>query len=500
MLDFEPLSATEIHRAYLKGESAIVSLLEGWTTRLAAVVNEQEDSLQRLQERIRALEDQLAKNSRNSGKPPSSDGYQKPAPKSLRKRHGRKSGGQIGHTGYTLKAVEHPDRVEVHRVQECHHCHASLRRVKVLGYEKRQVFDLPKVKVEVTEHQAEKKCCPRCGRVSEAAFPEEVTQRVQYGPEIRAQAVYFNQYQFLSLERTAEVFEELYGQPLAEGTIVEACAQVAEQVRPTNQAIREYLTKHEAVVHFDETGVRVEGKLQWLHSASSPQLTFYAVHPKRGSAAMDAIGILPALQGRAVHDDWSPYFKYDVPHALCNAHHLRRLEFLREQHPQKWVGQMQHLLGRMQTAVDKAKSANRSQLSRRQLTHFEQCYDRLVLKGLRTNGAAQRPGDQPKKRGRVKQAPARNLLLEFRLHKESVLAFLHDFKVPFDNNQAERDLRMMKVKQKVSGCFRTTQGTEIFSQIRGYLSTARKNGQNILDALRLAFSGTPYQPLFLSTA
>src|SRR5271157_4777204 len=218
MMDLEPLSAAEIHAAYEEGEVAIVSLLEGWTNRFTAVMNEQEGKLQRLQEQIQGLKDQLAQNSRNSGKPPSSDGYQKPAPKSLRKRHGRKSGGQVGHVGYTLRAVEHPDRVKVHRVRECPHCHASLKRVKVLGYEKRQVFDLPKVLVKVTEHRAEKKCCPHCGSVSAAVFPENVTQAVQYGPEVKAQAVYFNQYQFLSLERTAEVFKELYGQPLAEGT------------------------------------------------------------------------------------------------------------------------------------------------------------------------------------------------------------------------------------------------------------------------------------------
>jgi transposase len=479
-------SEAEIRGAFREGEEAVIALFH--------------NSLVQLIHRIQALEDELAKNSRNSGKPPSSDGYQKPAPKSLRKRHGRKSGGQGGHVGYTLQAVEHPDRIEVHRMEECRNCHASLKRVKVLGYETRQVFDLPRVRVEVTEHRAEKKCCPRCGRENEAAFPEQVTQPVQYGPEIKAQAVYLNQCQFLSLERTAEVFEEFYGQPLAEGTIMEASAEVAEQVRPLHQAVREHLRQREEVVHFDETGIRVEGRLNWLHSASTAQLTYYAVHPNRGTVAMDALGILPALCGRAMHDDWPPYFKYAVRHGLCNAHHLRRLEFLLEQHPQKWVGKMKKLLCRMQTAVEKAKNADRSQLTRRQLTHFEKCYDDFVLQGLRANRVAKRPDGEPKKRGRVKQSPTRNLLLEFQLHKESVLAFLHDFKVPFDNNQAERDIRMMKLKQKVSGCFRTARGAEIFCQIRSYVSTARKNGQPVLEALRLAFSATPYSPPVLSTA
>ena len=500
MKDLRPLSAEEIRSAYAEGEAAIITLLEGWTSHLVAVVDEQEESLQRLREQMDTLKDQLAKNSRNSGKPPSSDGYQKPAPKSLRKRHGRKSGGQVGHVGYTLKAVEHPDRVKVYRVEECGSCHVSLRGVKASSCEKRQVFDLPKVRMEVTEHRVEIKHCPQCGKENRAAFPEEVAQPVQYGTEIKAQMVYFNQYQFLSLERTAEVFEALYGQPVAEGTISEACQVVAEQVNPVNQATRNYLMEQEAVVHFDETGARVEGRLNWLHSASSPRLTYYAIHPNRGSLAMDAIGILPLLKGRAMHDDWPAYFKYAVGHALCNAHHLRRLEFLKEQHPQKWLGEMTDLLMRMKAVVDKAKKASRSQLTRRQLTNFEISYDQLVQKGLRANGPAQRPKHQPKRRGRVKQTPARNLLLEFKIHKQAVLAFLYDFKVPFDNNQAERDIRMMKLKQKVSGCFRTMAGAEIFCQIRGFLSTARKNQQNVLDALRLALVGTPYLPPFVSNA
>jgi transposase len=498
--DLELLSAAEVHAAYLEGESAIVALLQGWTNRLVAVVNEQEESLQRLQERIHGLEDQLAKNSGNSGKPPSSDGYQKPAPKSLRKRHGRKSGGQVGHVGYTLKAVERPDRVEVHQVSKCNRCQTWLKRVEVTGYEKRQVFDVPRVHIEVTEHQAEIKICPHCGEVCKAVFPEEITQPVQYGNEIKSQAVYLNQYQLLPLERTAEAFEALYGQSVAEGTLVDACQEVAEVISKPNLAIKEQLIEHEEVVHFDETGVRVEGKLYWLHSASTPQLTFYAIHPKRGSLAMDAIGILPALKGRAMHDDWPSYFKYNGQHALCNAHHLRRLEFLLEQYPQKWVGEMMDLLVQMKEAVDRAKVASRSHLTRRQLTAFEKSYDRLVQKGLRANGPPRRPEGQPRKRGRLKQTPARNLLLEFKTYQQAVLAFLYDFKVPFDNNQAERDIRMMKLKQKVSGCFRTTQGAEIFCQIRAYLSTARKNGQNALDALRLAFAGSPYLPPFASTA
>ena len=481
------LSEAEIRAVYRQGEDSIVNLIQSLNQDLLLV-----------SERIRTLEDRLAKNSRNSGKPPSSDGLSKPAPKSLRKRHGRKSGGQRGHEGNTLLAVSQPDRVEVHRVQRCKHCQAWLEGIEVHAIEKRQVFDLPPVRVEVTEHQAEIKRCPHCGEVSRADFPEEITQPVQYGSEIRAQAVYLNQYQMIPLERLSEIFVEFYGQGLAEGTVVEACRVAAERVKPVNAAIKTHLIEQEEVVRFDETGARIDGKLNWLHSASTERLTSYALHPSRGQQAMDAIGILPKLHGRALHDGWKSYFVYQCAHGLCNAHHLRELEFLQARYPQDWQTKLADLLLEIQVAVKTAKAAQISSLSPTQLTEFEQRYDALIQYGLRVNAPPERPEDQPRKRGRIKQSPPRNLLERFRDHKEAVLAFMYDFKVPFDNNQAERDIRMMKVKQKISGCFRSTQGAEVFCQVRGYLSTARKNGQRALDALRLAFAGKPYLPPFIS--
>lgn len=480
------LTEEEIRVLYRHGEDAIVAL-----------IMEMIQMNKELANRVQALEDSLAKNSRNSGKPPSSDGYQKPAPKSLRKRHGRKSGGQPGHSGNTLKVVDKPDFIEVHSINECKSCRRSLKQVTVKNIEKRQVFDLPKVVMSVTEHQAEIKVCPYCGEKSKADFPTSVTQNVQYGPEFKAQVVYLNQYQLLPLERTAETIQAIYGHRPSQASLITACEEISHQVQPINQTIKTHITEREAVIHFDETGLRVNGKTHWLHSASTNQLTYYAVHPKRGKLAMDDVGILSNLSGRAIHDGWPSYYKYSVKHGLCNAHHLRRLKFLEERYPQDWVQLMTELLMKIKEAVDQAKQNDQNCLSEKHLIDFENQYNLIVEEGLKANPP---PIPIKNKRGRVKQTPARNLLMELITHKAYVLAFMYDFNVPFDNNLAERDIRMMKLKQKISGCFRTMNGANTFCEIRGYISTARKNGVKVLDALRLAISGKPFLPSFVSHA
>ena len=485
----EPLrlpSEVEVRAAFREGEEAVVQLFF--------------KTLGKLAEGIQNLEDQLAKNSRNSGKPPSSDGYEQgaPRPKSLRKRSRRKSGGQRGHPGQTLKAVEKPDWIEVHRVHACGHCGQSLKRRKAMGHEKRQVFDLPKVQMKVTEHRAEIKTCSRCGKETHATFPHEVSHAVQYGPEIKAQMVYLNTEQHLPLERTCDLLDEFYNHRLSEGTIVTACAEAAQQVEKSNAAVKEHLVEQERVAHFDETGMVVNGVLNWLHTASTSLLTYYAMHPKRGRVALNEINILPRFQGRAVHDDLASYFQYEVEHALCNAHHLRSLLFLLERYPQKWVQDLLELLLKIKAKVEATKRKAKTALSVRQANAFSKTYDELLRKGLRANPPPKKNSRKHGQRGRLKQSPARNLLLRLREHKEAVLAFMVDFKVPFDNNQAERDLRMMKVKQKVSGGFRSTAGAQNFCNIRGYLSTARKNGVKALAALRLALAGTPFLPSFVT--
>lgn len=445
-----------------------------------------------LVERVKELEAQGAQTSRNSSKPPSSDGLKKPKPTSQRKRSGRKPGGQRGHQGHRLEQVAAPDHIIVHAVGECDYCGVSLKELEADAIERRQVFELPPVRVEVTEHQAEFKECPACGATSQGTFPVGVEQPVQYGAQLKATAVYLTQYQLLPLERTQELFADVFSHRLSEGTLVNATTECFGQLAEVETSIKAQIEQSE-VVHFDETGLRVEAKTQWLHVASTAELTYYAVHAKRGTEAMDAIGILPSFGGTAVHDHWKPYFHYAGAHALCNAHHLRELTYVHEQYDQAWGKDMMDLLLEAKAAVEASPPHSLGEPSK-QRKRIETRYDAILAQGLVANLPPAASARAPKKRGRPKQSKPKNLLDRLRDFKPQVLAFLSDSRVPFDNNQGERDIRMAKVRQKISGTFRSQPGAQSFCRIRGYLSTVRKKHANVMQALASVFRAQPLTP------
>ncbi len=440
--------------------------------------------LKGLQSEVERLKAQLAKDSQNSGKPPSSDGVKK-RPMSLRERGKRTSGGQKGHEGQTLEAVAEPDKVIRHEIEVCPHCEADLRDTSIVSTEKRQVFDVPPVRLEVTEHQAVVKCCPGCGQAVKGVFPDGVTQAVQYGTRLQSLLVYLNSYHLLPLARTSEIVGEVYGLRPSQGAIIAATQRLAGQVGVSVAAIRQQLIDSD-LLHADETGARVGGHLRWLHVASTQRLTLYGIHDKRSQVAMRAQGVLPDFRGCVVHDAFVSYWQFEqCRHALCNAHQLRELRFVSDVCQQAWASDMADLLLTM-----KRLRASPEPISPQQLQDYEHRYDALVVQGLTANPPLPPTG----KPGRPKRSPAQNLLERFLRYKDAILAFWRDPDIPFDNNLAERDVRMMKLQQKISGCFRTLPSATTFCLIRSYLSTVRKHHLNLLDAISLALAGSPFIP------
>ena len=433
-----------------------------------------------LRHQVADLRRQLDQNSSNSSKPPSSDGLKKP-PRiagSTRGKSGKTSGGQAGHAGDTLQQVAKPDVIERHEAEACRHCLAGLTTAMITGVEKRQVFDVPEPRLEVTEHQAMIYCCAHCRGQTAAGFPEGVISPAQYGPRVRAAAVYLNVQQLIPEDRVAQAMADLFGATrLCPASVVAWGERKAEEFEAVAAHIAA-LVARACVRHLDETGFRVAGKGQWLHTASTAALTWYRVSAKRGDLPKGLRG------GVIVHDHFKPYYALPaVRHALCNAHHLRELKALIDIDKEQWAGQMRDLLIEANSAVSAASAEGAASLPTLGLRTLIKRYNAIVRRGLAFHRNLPPLARGIGARGRAPHRPGHNLLIRLHKFKRDVLRFLYDFTVPFTNNEAERDLRMMKVKMKISGGFRTMAGARTFACIRSVISTARKQGWNILHTL-----------------
>ncbi|MCB1212837.1 MAG: IS66 family transposase [Chlamydiia bacterium] len=449
-------------------------------------IRQQEIEIQVLKARVTELEARLAKNSSNSSKPPSSDGLKKKT-KSLRGKTDKKPGAQLGHQGKGRLQVKEPDSVINHAPLKCNDCGHNLEQVEGFCAEKRQVFEIPQPQIEVIEHRVEEKRCPCCGLSNRGSFPQDVKGPVQFGSRVQALVTYFAHQHFIPVDRVCEIFEDVFDVSISPGT----CSNYSDRLYFHLEAFEKSLKTHllaAKILHFDETGMRCEKKLHWVHVASSQTSTLYIIHQKRGCEAMDEAGVLPNFNGVGVHDHWFPYFSYTkVLHGLCNAHHLRELTFIYEVKGEEWAKKMKDLLIRAKQVVE--KYYERGSMPPEEIIQIESIYGKIVDDGIAYHASL--PPLPQKKRGKKKQREGKNLLDRFLEKKECVLRFIHDFSVPFTNNQGEQDIRMVKLKQKISGCFRTLMGGRIFCRIRSYISTARKQGWRIWDALSEAVKGSP---------
>ena len=450
---------------------------------------EMTEKITELEERNRELEAQRKRTSQNSSKPPSTDIF---VPrKNRRKKSERPVGGQKGHPGSTRELVNPPTETIVHEVTDCPECGASLLNEPVIDSERRQVVEIPPQKVVVIEHQSEHKQCPHCGCHAHGKFPEGVVSSVQYGCALRALMVYLSVFQLIPYDRICVFFSDVFGLSISPATLALALKTCNNNLETYDKLIQKALARA-SVLHVDETGFHVKKERWWLHVACTPLMTWYGHHKKRGKIATDALNILPSFKGILVHDFWKTYFQYDCLHAICNAHLIRELTGISEDFKQIWCDQMLELILEIKKEVDSARLRS-CVLSLNQIVDFEARYDQILKLGNLENPEPEyiRPAG---KRGRKKQSKARNLLNRFDEFQNQILAFMYDFSIPFDNNLGERDLRMMKVQQKISGTFRSEEGANYFCRIRGYISTVRKNDKPVLASIHDAFVGKPFIP------
>lgn len=451
-----------------------------------------------LKEEIKELKNSKKLNSQNSSKPPSTDRK----PNNSREKTDKNSGGQKGHKGKTLELSKEVDELIRIEIKECHNCNIELSNIEGIKSDIRQVFDIVPKLIYVKEYQTEIKTCINCGCKNESKFPKEVGNKTQYfdyaqqpyGERIKATLSYLSQYQLIPFDRLSELVRDIFGQNISEGTIYNTNVDLFNKLADSENSIKESIIK-EPVVNYDETGIRVNNLNYWIHVSCTSTLTFYDVDRYRNQAALEKIGILPQFKGKAIHDNYAMYFQYTCEHGLCNAHHARELKGAFQEDGFLWSSQMSDLLFKIKEEVD--KSTNNKSLSTYKLLEFEKMYSKILEDGIKNYPIIE---NYVKKKGRKKQSKAKNLLDRFIKRREAILLFMYDFSVPFDNNtfdklsnhQAERDIRMPKLKQKISGCFRSEDGAKIFCRIRGYVSTIKKQGLNVLESISNAFSRKPF--------
>ncbi len=453
-----------------------------------ARIAELEEVNRSLLARIADLEERLGRNPRNSSMPPSAEGFSKPPVPNRAERRAakRRPGRQPGTEGKHLAQVEVPDEIEHHAPSVCTACGGDLSDAEVVGVECRQVFDLLPLQAFVTEHRMERRRCA-CGCETKAAPPAEATAPACYGPSVRALAAYLAVYQHLPYDRMAQLFSDVLGIEVCVGALTQMVAEAGGALGVFCEVIRQLLLDAPAV-NFDETGARVSGSLYWVHVACSTLYTLIECHKKRGTVAMDTMGVLANMRGTAIHDGWKPYRTYDVLHQLCNAHHVRELEAITVVWNQGWADEMIALLVEAKHAVDAARDAGRDSLEDTVLHSIRTRYGQLIQKGWAAN-------PEPSGRRRAgHEKKAFNLLKRLDTQRADVLRFSSDFALSWDNNQAERDVRMVKVQQKISGTWRTLEGARHYCAIRSYISTMRKHGRPVLDGLRLLFEGGVWLP------
>jgi len=457
-------------------------LLIEFITRLLSIILQ-------LEERIQELENRLNLNSSNSSIPPSKDSFHKRKIPNSRKLTNKKPGGQEGHTGTTLKPVENPDIIIEHRPSFCSGCGCTVQTQLTNFIEERQEIEIPPIQIQYIAHHLHSYFCPYCHTVTEGKFPRHITQKIQYGPRITAYVAYFSIYQLIPVKRLTQIFYDLFGCKMSQGTVINMINRVSSNLEEFEEQIRDLLI-NSPVIRTDETGMKV-GKIKyWLHVVSTNSLTLYGIFRRRGHEGIDALGVLLSFFGVAVHDFWDSYLKYPCKHAFCNAHILRELTRVEDETHQQWPGKMRILLVQAkktaQIFIEKDEFVPNILLK-----YFNEQYLELITEGLEANPPPTRITGT---RGKLKQSFARNLLERMQTHHEEILRFLHEPQVPFDNNLAERDIRMPKLKMKISGLFRSEGGATAFSRIRSYVSTMQKNDLSVIDGLVQAAIGDPWMP------